>query len=108
MSDGAAKSVLSEDMQELNQGQENISNSIQGHKANLSNPSTSPLSPIACSGLYVYTKLLTRNAADTSEKSKENSRQAIEALGGDAQHTTGTVNPQSKSAAENLEGSRAA
>lgn len=47
MADAGAKSVISEDMQELNQGQEQISNSIQGHKANLSNPSTFPplLSP---------------------------------------------------------------
>lgn len=40
MASAGSKSVLSDDMQELTQGKETISNSIQGHKANLSNPST--------------------------------------------------------------------
>lgn len=45
MASAGSKSVISDDMQELTQGKETISNSIQGHKANLSNPSThrSPL-----------------------------------------------------------------
>lgn len=40
MSAAGAKSVISNDMQELGQGKEDISNKISGHKANLSNPST--------------------------------------------------------------------
>jgi hypothetical protein len=38
-SDGA-KSVISQDMQELGAGKEDITNAVRGHKANLSNPST--------------------------------------------------------------------
>lgn len=34
-----AKSVMSNDMEELTEGKEEISNVIRGHKANLSNPS---------------------------------------------------------------------
>lgn len=34
-----AKSVMSNDMKELAEGKEEISNVIRGHKANLSNPS---------------------------------------------------------------------
>jgi len=82
MDSAGSKSVISDDMQELNQGRENISNSVQGHKANLSNP-------------------------NTSEKSKQNSAAVIDALG-DVAHYGNEDNPQSKSAAENLEGSRAA
>ena len=40
MASAGNKSVISDDMQELNQGPEDISKTIQGHKANLSNPST--------------------------------------------------------------------
>ena len=47
-------------------------------------------------------------SADTSEKSKENSAEAIEKLGGEAGHYGGEDQPRSKNAAENLEGSRAA
>lgn len=42
MDSAGSKSVVSRDMQELGQGGEDISHQIQGHKANLSNPSTSP------------------------------------------------------------------
>lgn len=41
MSSAGNKSVISEDMQELGKGPEDISNKISGHKANLSNPSES-------------------------------------------------------------------
>lgn len=36
-----AKSTMSRDMEELTQGKEDISKQVQGHKANLSNPSKS-------------------------------------------------------------------
>ena len=39
MASAGSKSVISNDMQELGQGKEDISHQIQGHKANLSNPS---------------------------------------------------------------------
>lgn len=39
MASAGNKSVVSDDMQELRQGQEDISNAISGHKANISNPS---------------------------------------------------------------------
>lgn len=45
---------------------------------------------------------------DTSEASKENSKKEIEFLGGDVNHYGQESDPRSKSAAENLEGSRAA
>ncbi|GKU04667.1 conidiation protein con-6 [Fusarium langsethiae] len=83
MDSAGNRSVLSNDMQELRTGKEEISNKIQGHKANLSNP-------------------------NTSEASKENSKKEIEALGGDDSHYGQQSDPRSKSAAENLEGSRAA
>ncbi|KAI0143750.1 hypothetical protein GGR57DRAFT_483311 [Xylariaceae sp. FL1272] len=82
MDSSGAKSVLSEDMQELNQGREQVSNAVQGHKANLSNP-------------------------NTSEQSKENSRKAIEELGGDSAHYGNKDEPRSKTAAEEIDGSRA-
>ena len=44
---------------------------------------------------------------DTSERSKEESRKAIDELGGDVAHYGSKDNPSSKSAAENLTGSRA-
>ncbi|KAM0326589.1 hypothetical protein ACHAQA_006458 [Verticillium albo-atrum] len=81
MSSAGAKSVISNDMQELNQGKEDISNQISGHKANISNP-------------------------NTSEASKENSKKAIEELGGPDNHYGREDNPHSKNAAEKLEGSR--
>jgi len=39
MDSAGAKSVYSDDMQELTMGKEQITNSIAGHKACLSNPS---------------------------------------------------------------------
>lgn len=39
MDSAGSKSVVSNDMQELNRGKEDISNQVSGHKANLSNPS---------------------------------------------------------------------
>ena len=55
MDSAGSKSVMSDDMQELSQGKENISNTIQGHKANLSNPSTSivPNSPLVAFEAWV-------------------------------------------------------
>lgn len=41
MDSAGAKSTLSRDMEELTQGKEEISHSVQGHKANLANPSMS-------------------------------------------------------------------
>jgi len=40
MNSAGAKSVVSNDMKELTEGKEQTSNTIKGHKANLSNPST--------------------------------------------------------------------
>jgi Conidiation protein 6 len=39
MDSAGAKSVMSNDMEELTSGREDISHQVQGHKANLSNPS---------------------------------------------------------------------
>lgn len=39
MDSAGAKSVMSNDMKELTEGKEDTSNTIRGHKANLSNPS---------------------------------------------------------------------
>ena len=39
MDSAGAKSVMSNNMKEINEGKEEISNVIRGHKANLSNPS---------------------------------------------------------------------
>lgn len=39
MTSQGAKSVMSNDMKELTQGKEDVTNQIRGHKANLSNPS---------------------------------------------------------------------
>lgn len=41
MDSQGAKSVISEDMQNLTHGKEDLSNQIRGHKANISNPSMS-------------------------------------------------------------------
>ncbi|RSL63072.1 hypothetical protein CEP54_005437 [Fusarium duplospermum] len=82
MNSAGDRSVISNDMQELRQGGEEISHKIQGHKANLSNP-------------------------NTSQASKENSKREIEKLGGDDNLYGKEENPRSKSAAEQLEGSRA-
>ncbi|KAK4185467.1 hypothetical protein QBC35DRAFT_16037 [Podospora australis] len=83
MDSAGAKSVMSNDMQELSEGKENITNVIRGHEANLSNP-------------------------NTSEKSKENSKQIIEDLGGKDTIEAHRNKPISKQAAEELYGSRAA
>ncbi|KAH6683495.1 hypothetical protein F5X68DRAFT_233553 [Plectosphaerella plurivora] len=56
MDSQGAKSVISEDMQNLTQGKEDLSNQIRGHKANISNP-------------------------NTSEESKQNSAEAMQVLG---------------------------
>jgi len=52
MDSAGAKSVMSNDMKELTEGKEGISNTIRGHKANLSNPSaympSSPNRTTAC------------------------------------------------------------
>jgi hypothetical protein len=41
MESAGAKSAVSRDMQEITEGREHVSREVQGHKANLSNPSTS-------------------------------------------------------------------
>ncbi|TPX09923.1 uncharacterized protein E0L32_008945 [Thyridium curvatum] len=82
MDSAGAKSVMSNDMQELTQGKEHISNVISGHKANLSNP-------------------------NTSEASKKKSEQALKELGGDDTLEGNKAKPISKDAAEKLYGSRA-
>ncbi|KAF2431644.1 hypothetical protein EJ08DRAFT_586682, partial [Tothia fuscella] len=63
MNSAGAKSVLSDDMQNITEGKEDISNKVSGHKANLSNPSK-----------------------DTSAESKKHSEQVIKDLGGDSAH----------------------
>ncbi|KXX74051.1 Conidiation-specific protein 6 [Madurella mycetomatis] len=82
MDSAGAKSVMSNDMKELSQGKEDISNIIRGHKANLSNP-------------------------NTSEASKDNSKKELEALGGSDTLQGHRDNPVSKNAADKLYGSRA-
>lgn len=42
MNSAGDRSVISNDMQELREGKEETSHKIQGHKANLSNPSKTP------------------------------------------------------------------
>ncbi|KAK1980628.1 hypothetical protein LZ30DRAFT_594415 [Colletotrichum cereale] len=81
MASQGAKSVISNDMQELTQGKEDISNQIRGHKAALSNP-------------------------NTSEEAKANSKRAIEELGGDQNMVSTDNDIRSKNAAEKLSGSR--
>ena len=83
MDSAGAKSVMSNDMKELTEGKEEITNVIRGHKANLSNP-------------------------NTSEKSKKNSEQVLESLGGSDTQEATRNKPISKDAAEELYGSRAA
>ncbi|KAI1341935.1 hypothetical protein F5Y15DRAFT_352007 [Xylariaceae sp. FL0016] len=82
MDSAGAKSTMSRDMEELTTGKEEMSKTVQGHKANLSNP-------------------------NTSEASKKHSREVIDSMGGDAVHYSKDDNPHTKSAANNLEGSRA-
>ena len=110
MNSAGARSVMSQDMKDLGAGPEDISKKVQGHKANLSNPSMF-LIPSA-----IFTLLSEVGVADeppwtdTSEASKENSHKVIEEMGGDAAgiHADGEDQPRSKSAANNLEGSRVA
>ncbi|KAH6641148.1 hypothetical protein F5144DRAFT_562712 [Chaetomium tenue] len=83
MDSAGAKSAMSNDMQELTQGKEDTASKIRGHKANLSNP-------------------------NTSEESKQSSKQALKDLGGDDTLEDRRNNPVSKNAAETLYGSRAA
>ncbi|KAI1768067.1 hypothetical protein GGR53DRAFT_34359 [Hypoxylon sp. FL1150] len=82
MDSAGAKSTMSRDMQELTTGRENVSNTVKGHKANIANP-------------------------NTSEKSKENSREVIDSLGGDDAHYGNQDQPRTKTAAEEIDGSRA-
>ncbi|KAI4863190.1 hypothetical protein F4820DRAFT_450257 [Hypoxylon rubiginosum] len=82
MDSAGAKSTMSRDMQELTTGRETISNTVKGHKANLTNP-------------------------NTSEKSKENSREVIDGMGGDDAHYGNQNQPRTKTAAEDIDGSRA-
>ncbi|KAI0835299.1 hypothetical protein F5Y06DRAFT_306266 [Hypoxylon sp. FL0890] len=82
MESAGAKSTMSRDMQELTMGKETISNTVKGHKANLANP-------------------------NTSEKSKEHSREVIDSMGGDAAHYGNQDQPRTKNAAEKIDGSRA-
>lgn len=113
MESAGAKSTMSRDMQELTQGKEDVSNQIQGHKANLSNPSKSLPSALLVSHHHLplqktfLLQTLTYVPPDTSEQSKQNSANAIEELGGEANHYGKEDQPHSKSAAETLEGSRA-
>jgi Conidiation protein 6 len=95
-----AKSAMSQDMKELGHGEEDISHQVQGHKANLSNPS------MIWNAVNHLTKGSLTPLPDTSGKSKAHSRQVIESLGGDQAHYGGEENPQTKNAAENLEGTR--
>ncbi|CZT14957.1 probable conidiation protein con-6 [Ramularia collo-cygni] len=83
MDSQGSKSVMSDDMKDLTHGKEDISNSASGHEANLSNP-------------------------NTSEASKQHSREVLERMGGDAAFYGKSGETTSKSAADNLEGSRAA
>merc|ERR1712036_34822 len=83
MDSAGARSVMSDDMKELTKGKEDISSSVRGHKANLPTPTP-------------------------SEASKEASREAIKQMGGDSAHYGDKENPSSKSAQDNLEGSRVA
>ncbi|KAK3403401.1 hypothetical protein B0T20DRAFT_25710 [Sordaria brevicollis] len=83
ISSEGAKSVMSNDMKELGEGKEHTANEIRGHKANLGNP-------------------------NTSEESKKHSEKMIKELGGSETQEAIKNKPVSKSAAENLYGSRAA
>ncbi|OTA91966.1 hypothetical protein M434DRAFT_32238 [Hypoxylon sp. CO27-5] len=87
MESAGAKSTMSRDMQELTTGRETTSNMVKGHKANLANP--------------------IGHVLDTSEKSKEHSREIIDSMGGDAAHYGNQDQPRTKNAAEEIDGSRA-
>ncbi|KAK0720221.1 Conidiation protein 6-domain-containing protein [Lasiosphaeris hirsuta] len=83
MDSAGAKSAMSNDMKEINEGKEEITNVIRGHKANLSNP-------------------------NTSEQSKKHSKGVIEDLGGSDTQDAARNKPISKDAARELYGTRAA
>ncbi|KAK4118743.1 hypothetical protein N657DRAFT_627904 [Parathielavia appendiculata] len=83
MDSAGAKSVMSNDMKELTEGKEGITSEIRGHKANLSNP-------------------------NTSEESKQASKEVLKELGGDDTIEAHRNKPISKSAADDLYGTRAA
>lgn len=73
MASAGSKSVISKDMQELGQGREDVSHSIQGHKANLSNPSKS------CRALHDITGILltaTRHKRAEQEEQRQGDRGA--------------------------------
>ena len=105
MASAGNKSVISNDMQELNQGQEDVSKTIQGHKANLSNPSKTT-NGITHSFHVKSQSLINAALADTSDHSKKHSAEVIESLGGEVNHYGQDGKPHSKSAADQLEGSR--
>ena len=97
MSSAGAKSVMSDDMQNLTAGKEDISNAARGHKANISNPSA--LRSYSCEAPC---PLMLTHASDTSEKSKENSRKELERLGGEQAFYGKQGDTTSNSAKENL------
>ena len=108
MDSAGAKSVVSRDMQELREGAEEISHRIQGHKANLSNPSTWPAASRILDSLAYLRQDRPDTFLDTSEASKKKSQQAIDDLGGEDITYGKQDTPISKSAAEDLEGTRVA
>lgn len=96
-----AKSVISEDMQNLTRGEEDISHTVQGHRANLSNPSKFPCS-CPCSFL-TFSNHCPDIRLDTSQRSKEHSKQVIDELGGQTAHYGKMGEEKTKNAAENLQ-----
>jgi len=65
--------------QNIDKTTEDISNKAQGHKANLNNPSKTQSHASASA----RTTLTICDSIDTSEESKEKSRQALKELGGE-------------------------
>jgi hypothetical protein len=63
MDSAGAKSVMSEDMKDLTRGEEDISHQVQGHKANLSNPSK-----------YYYPPHTTASYSDLSQTPQQRPR----------------------------------
>ncbi|EGO61012.1 hypothetical protein NEUTE1DRAFT_98165 [Neurospora tetrasperma FGSC 2508] len=80
LSSQGAKSAMSNDMKELNEGKEHTSNVIRGHKANLANPRI---------GIGIH--------SDTSEESKKHSEKVIEELGGSGTQESLRNNPVNRS-----------
>jgi hypothetical protein len=106
MDSAGAKSAMSNDMKELREGKEEITNEIRGHLANLSNPSQFLKGPVYLLTEDVWTA--NRNChEDTSDKSKDHSKEELECLGGRDTLEAHRNKPISKSAAEELYGSRA-